>query len=187
MLPELVAYKHIVVETAKELWRRRNPDRERLPKGFEESVAIKFFRLEKGSTMVPLMREISEGQLPNLIDDELDQAAEIIEATIEAAGEGRILPENLPKPVIPLFEELGKTLGEGECMYAKARNRPSEVKYTHEVRHRLATWLERTYEDIVDLTGEVRLAGLDGCNFTIRLDDGRSFKWILRYSLGRCL
>jgi hypothetical protein len=173
VLPELVAYKRIVLETAKELWRRDHPGHERLPKGFEESVAIKFFRLEKGSTAVPLMREIGEGQLPNLIDDELDQAAEIIEATIEAIGENRMLPEGLPKPVIPLFEELGKNLGEDECIYARARNRPNEVKYTQKVRQQLAAWLERTYEDVIDLTGEVRSTDLDPLNFTLRLDDNR--------------
>jgi len=31
---------------------------------------------------------------------------------------------------------------------------------------------EKTYEDIVDLTGEVRAADLDGLNFTVRLDEG---------------
>jgi hypothetical protein len=173
VLPELVAYKRLVLETAKELWRRDHPGRERLPKGFEESVAIKFFRLDKGSTVVPLMREIAEGQLPNLIEDELDQAAEIIEATIEAAADDRLPPDILPKPVIPLFEEFGKSLGEGECIYARARKRPNEVKYTREIRQRVATWLERTYEDVVDLIGEVRSTDLDPLNFTLRLDDNR--------------
>ena len=32
---ELIAYKNIVLECAKALWRRKFPDRARLPKGFE--------------------------------------------------------------------------------------------------------------------------------------------------------
>ena len=42
VLPEVIAYKNILVETAKEIWRRKNPDRERLPKNFEDSLTLKF-------------------------------------------------------------------------------------------------------------------------------------------------
>lgn len=175
VLPELVAYKKLLLETAKDLWRRRHPDRERLPKGFETSVSVKFFRLGEGSTSVPLMREIriAEGQLPFLIEDELDDAADIIEASIEAAGDDRPLPENLPKNVIPLFAEFGKSLAENESIYARARRREREARYTPKVRERLTRWVEPIYEDKVDVTGEVRAADLDGCNFVLRQDDGR--------------
>jgi hypothetical protein len=173
VLPELIAYKGILVDTAKELWRRSHPDRERLPKRFEESIAVKFYRIEKGSTAIPLLRELPEGQLPNLIEDEFDEAAALIEASIEAASADRPLPENFPKSVIPLFGNLGKTLAPDESFFAKARKRQYEVQYTHKVRERLATWLEQTYEDIVDLIGEVWLADVYGCNFMLRLDDGR--------------
>ena len=33
---ELIAYRNLIVECAKELWRRKNPDRARLPRGFED-------------------------------------------------------------------------------------------------------------------------------------------------------
>ena len=57
VLPELIAYKKLLIETAKELWRKKNPGRERLPRGFEDSIAIKFFQLGDGSTAIPLKRE----------------------------------------------------------------------------------------------------------------------------------
>ena len=57
VLPDLFAYKQLLVETAKALWRRNNPNRERLPKNFEDRLALKFFNIEKGSAAVPIMRE----------------------------------------------------------------------------------------------------------------------------------
>ena len=56
-LPELIAYKSILVETAKELWRARNPERRRLKKNFEDGLKLKFYRIDPGSTAVPIERE----------------------------------------------------------------------------------------------------------------------------------
>ena len=38
VLSELQVYRKILIETAKEEWKRRNPGRERLPRGFEENI-----------------------------------------------------------------------------------------------------------------------------------------------------
>lgn len=176
VLAELVAYKKLLLETAKELWRRAHPDRERLPRGYEERCEIKFYGLQPGSTAVQLMRVVEqpEGQLPLVpVFDELDEAAGVIEATIEAAGADHPLPPELPKNVIPLFAEFGKGLRPGEEIVARARTRPRAARYTADARTRLAGWQDRTYEDVVELTGEVRQADLDGCNFSLRAEDGR--------------
>lgn len=173
VLPELMTYKKLLVETAKELWRKRHPDSKRLPKGFETAISIKFFQLAPGSTSVPLRREVPDGQLPDVIVDELDDAADMIEAGIEAVATDRRLPEGFPKNVIPLFGELGNTLAADEAICAKSHRRSGEARYTHEVRQRVINWIEPTYEDLVNVVGEIRLADLDGRNFTLRQDDGR--------------
>src|SRR3990172_10310185 len=75
-LPDLLAYKTLLVETAKELWRRKNPDRQRLPKNFEDSLSLKFYEIKAGSAAIPLMREIEISDQISLLDseeDELDQ------------------------------------------------------------------------------------------------------------------
>jgi hypothetical protein len=179
MLSELIAYKRLVLETAKELWRRKHPDRERLTKGYEERWEIKFYGLQPGSTAVPLMRTVDQpdGQLALVpIFDELDEAAEAIESAVEAAGADRPLPKDFPKNVIPLFAEFGKGLRPGEEILAKARTRTRPARYTFEARTRLAGWQDRTYEDVVDLVGEVRRADLDGCRFALRTDDDRKIE-----------
>lgn len=176
VLPELIAYKKLLIETAKELWRKKNPGRERLPRGFEDSIAIKFFQLGDGSTAIPLKREYEVpdgGTLPLGLEDEFDEAAEAIEEGIDAAAQDRPLPDVLPRNVIPFFEALGKSLRPQESICARARRRNLEVRYTPTVRNRLMQWVESIYEDFVDLTGEVRAANVDGYNFTLRQDDGR--------------
>ena len=42
---ELTAYRTLVLECAKELWRRKNPGRMRLPRGFEDGFRLEFDRV----------------------------------------------------------------------------------------------------------------------------------------------
>jgi len=177
VLPELIAYKNLLIETAKSLWRAQHPDRERLPKRFEANLSIKFYQLTEGSTGVPLKRVIPEqrGNL-SLLEDELDQAADLLENTIECAGAGRPLPAELPKNVIPLFGELGQTLRPREAIGIRSVRRNVEVRFTQEVREQLSRIAEGDYEDTVDIVGEVRAADLDGFSFALREDDGNKVR-----------
>ncbi|MGI9166203.1 MAG: hypothetical protein ACR2G5_07435 [Pyrinomonadaceae bacterium] len=53
VLPELIAYKTLLVETAKALWRAGNPERQSLRKNFEDNLKLKFYRLGEGSVARP--------------------------------------------------------------------------------------------------------------------------------------
>jgi len=174
--PELLAYKRLLVECAKELWRRRNPNRERLPKNFEESFTLVFSEVTEGSAVVPLKRRCTyaDGQLPMSSPDEFNEAAELIDSSIAAGAHDQMLPDELPRNVIPLFKEFGKTLAPSETLFTRAKDRAFEAPYTAEARERLANWSESVYEDQIDLTGEVRMAQLDGGKFVLLLRDGRS-------------
>lgn len=177
VLPELLAYKNLLHATAKALWYSQHPDRERLPKGFEANLSIKFYALTAGSTGVPLKRVIPEerGNL-SLLDDELDQAADLLETTIERAAAGQPLPAELPKNVIPLFGEVGKTLQAHEAIGIQSVRRSSRVRFTPEVRERLVRIAEGDYEDSVEIVGEVRATDLDGFTFALREDDGNKVR-----------
>src|ERR1035438_2277452 len=63
VLPDLYAYKELLVATAKELWRRHHPARQRLPKNFEDSLCLKFFKLMEGSVAVPIFREVETDEI----------------------------------------------------------------------------------------------------------------------------
>lgn len=170
VLPEIIAYKRLLQETAKEVWRLTHPQRVRLPKKFEEGFTLKFFGLEAGSTSVPLMREVPDGP-PQLLalKDELDEAALLLDDAIRAAGGHREAASRLPRQVIPLFEDFGKTLGEDEYLLISAAGEDVPARDDWAAKERILGWASLTYTDVVDLSGEVRAMDLDGLKFTLRL------------------
>ncbi|MEO8627155.1 MAG: hypothetical protein ABI612_03525 [Betaproteobacteria bacterium] len=167
---ELIAYRNLVLACAKELYRRKQPQRSRLPKGFEDEFRLQFNRLEDGSAVVPLQRvrvvEQGELELGNL--DEFDEAAELIDAAIAAADVDEPLPLALPPNVIPLFRDFGKTLRADEVLFTRARRTNNEAPYTARARKRLAEWVGPIYEDVVDVVGEVRMVNLGPGAFALQ-------------------
>src|SRR5713101_2053628 len=178
VLPELIAYKKLLIETAKEIWWQKHPGRERIQRNFEASLRLKFYRLAEGSVAVPLEREIEveEGALNfEPAPDELDEAARVLEEAIDAASADSPLPSDFPKNVIPLFEQLGKTLEANDSIEfepprgARARKK---VVYTQQTRTRMVERATDEYTDAVSVSGEIRAADLDGGNFSLRREDG---------------
>lgn len=166
---ELIAYRNLIVECAKELWRRKNPDRVRLPWGFVENFRIQFNRLEDGSAKIPLQRVRANDQ-SELLDDEFDEAADLIDAAIAAANDDELLPDALPSNVIPLFRDFGKSLRPDEVLFTRSRHASTEAAYTAKARKRLTEWVGSTYEDVVDVIGEVRMANVGPGIFSLQLD-----------------
>lgn len=178
VLPELIAYKKLLIETAKEIWWRKHPGRERIQRNFEASLHLKFYRLAEGSVAVPLEREIEVEE--GLLDferepDELDEAARVLEEAIDAASADAPLPSDFPKNVISLFEQLGKTLEADDSIEFEpprsARTR-KKVVYTQQTRTRMIERATGEYTDVVNVSGEIRAADLDGAKFTLRREDG---------------
>ncbi len=174
ILHELIAYKRLLIETAKELWRKNNPDRTRLPHGFEDSITIKIFELGEGSTTVPLMREkqFPDGDLPLVKSDEIDQAVNLIEDGIEAISLDQPMPEHFPRTALHFFEEWGKSLGSENSIAMKSPTRNQPARYTAKEREIILSSVNGRYIDSVELIGEARSADLDGCKFTVRTEDG---------------
>jgi hypothetical protein len=146
-----------------------------LPKNFEDSLSLKFYAIQPGSAAIPLFREVEVPDALSLFPrepDELDQAVEVVAETIEAVADDRALPDALPKNVIPLFENYGKTLRPDETIELKPATRSKITRYSSKEREQLARLAGTSYEDIVDLTGEIRAADLDGSNFALKLADG---------------
>jgi hypothetical protein len=177
VLSELSAYKKLILETAKEVWRADHPERERLPRGFEESFSVKMYGINPGSAAVDLtrIRTDSDDQLeiPFEQEDSFDKAAVLLEESMTAMASDTNLPDAFPQNIIPMFKDLGSTLRDDESIIAKSPNRTSPSQYDRTVRERFINWQDPTYEDEIDLVGEVRKADLDGCSFSIRLQDGK--------------
>lgn len=176
VLPELIAYKTILVETAKELWRRNNPDRQRLPKNFEDSLTLKFYTVEESSAAIPLYRQVAgQGEMWRQ-RDELDEAVDLVAALTEAAEQDKPIPTEFPKNVLPLFEDYGKTLHPDEYLEQRIPERRTSAKYTTQVRERLTVIAGSAYEDVVDLIATVTMARVVRPRMGLTLDDGREIE-----------
>lgn len=172
VLSELLAYRKLLVETAKELWRSENRERQRLPKGFEESIRLKFYSIESGSAVVPIKRVVAHDDSilfapPHRID-EIDEAAQLIDETIAAVSEDRAIPDRMPKSALPLLAALGENLREDESIATRAVRSARPAKLTREARTRIERRLDAVYEDRVEIFGEVRSADIDQRQFAIR-------------------
>ena len=168
---ELIAYRDLVLECAKSIWRCKYPNRSNLPRGFEKGFRLQFDRLGDGSALVPLQRvRAADAQADLDLVDEFDEAVGLIDQTIWAAHDDDLLPVGLPSNVIPLFRDFGKTLRDDEVLFVRGRDSASEAPYTAKARQRLADWVEPSYEDTVSVSGEVRMANVGPGRFALLVD-----------------
>lgn len=156
VLPELLAYKEIVVETAKEIWRAKNPDKVRLRKNFDDTINLKIRTIVGGSCAAEIINAPQPGQLFAL-SDELSEAVELVAEAIDCAENNRRLPENFPVNVIPLFRNYGSTLHEDEYIEQQTK-RKKVAKYTSYARRELLKQCREAYEDRFDIVGSVTMA-----------------------------
>jgi len=180
-LPELLRYKDLLVEVAKELWKCNHPGRERLPKNFEDGLSVKFYEVRNNCATVPLERLLSIDDRERLLnEDELDEAVTLVAETIEAAGNDQPIPERFPKGLLRLFDDYGKSLHDDEWIEQRPPKKESGVRYDASVRERLTKWVEASYEDFVDVTGEVTMARVTKPRMAIQLEDGREIEAAVR-------
>jgi hypothetical protein len=175
VLPDLLCYREILVEVAKELWRRNHPDKERLPKNFEDSLSLKFYEVRHNCATIPLERRIeTDGQkaFVETSEDELDDAVQLVAQTIDAVSTDQAFPADFPKGLIHLFSDYGKTLRDDEYIEQIPAGATTATRYDHRVRERFANWIDATYDDSVDLVGEVTMARVRKPRVAIALDDG---------------
>lgn len=168
---ELIAYRTLVLECAKSLWRAKYPNRSNLPKGFGKGFRVQFNRLEDGSALVPLQRVRAADEQRELdLTDEFDEAVGLIDQAIRAANDDDLLPVGLPSNVIPLFRDFGRTLRDDEVLFTRGRHTAAEAPYTAKARQRLAEWVEPMYEDLVTVSGEVRMANVGPGRFALQIE-----------------
>jgi hypothetical protein len=177
VLREVVQYKTIVSEVAKDLWRSRHPDRERLPPHFDDAFSLKVYRIVPNCVTIPLERESTIDSQQPLFEfeptDELTLAVELIAKAIEAASEDQALPSNFPKRVLPLFQQYGTTLRAGERIEQRPYGWEHFVTFNDTVRANLVRGIDSSYTATIDLVGNVTMARVNKPKMAIQLADTR--------------
>lgn len=160
VLPDLTAYRDLVLEVARVLFFRDNPERQRVPRGFEEGFELVLRGIGEGSAVAALERRTSvPAQLPLLVarpPDYFEQARDVVSLTIEAMRTGRPAPVAFPLEAVRCFNSFGRTLRDDESIEIRGPGGRSAVAlYTKATRKKLVLLKEGTYEDVVEVTGRV--------------------------------
>jgi hypothetical protein len=182
-LAELSQFQRLIAETAKTLWRTQNPDRERLPKRFEDRTRLCLRRIEEGSAVAPLevyVEDEEEGYLQEEIGEELrfDGPAELIEAVelanevFEALDEEKPLPERFPRSLLPDYQKWGRSLAEDEEIEIQREGSRTSRTNRRNI-DRITELIETPHEASIELVGTVFEANVESSQFQIEATDGR--------------
>ena len=171
-LPELAAYRDLLAAVARELFLAENPGRVRLPKGFSSSFRLSLARVEQGSAVPIVERELPEPQLVAGFDF-FDRARDEVASAIQAAASNAAMPSWLTPSVTAKFTSFGRTLKDDEVVVLAPAGKRDGAEYSRHVRRRILLAGQGTYEEDVDLVGLVRAADADQDSFQIRLGDDR--------------
>jgi hypothetical protein len=153
VLPELAAYRQLVVAVARELFFQDNPTRQRVPKGFEQGFQLVLRQIGEGSAAAALERVdgAQSGQQLRLLDDLFERSRDLIS---DAISTGENVLDRFPVSALHLFNEFGASLRDDERIEVVGP-RGSRATYDRKTRKRLVLLRESTYEDDVDVVGRV--------------------------------
>ena len=190
VLPDLAAYRDLVVEVAKHLFRVRNSDRRRVPKGFEESFQLGLSQIIQGNSATALAQRLEtlEDQPTDFAQTgfgfprygEFEEARDLLDRVIAAVNDSMALPKDFPRELVGKFNRFGQSLRAGEHAEI-SHGRMTPVRYDSETRKRIVLSANATYENSLDqrftLTGGeistciVHLVDEDGTRFDLRVDN----------------
>jgi hypothetical protein len=186
VLPDLAAYRKLVVEVAKMLFRGRMGTRVRVPKGFEDSFQIGLARIEGGRSAVaymPRLRHVAAHPPQKLLNfaanqpvfdqseyPDFDDARDYIDNLIDTVGSTGSVPPEFPVELAGLFNSFGQGLLEGEFIelgFGGAK----PVRYDTLIRKKIVLSRETIYENAVD--AQFMLNGGVVAQGTIHVLDGK--------------
>lgn len=152
VLSDLPAFRDLLVSYAKERWRTKHADRERLPKGFDKSISFDLIAIEEGSAMPKLDwdRKVAQDVLPGFtdeLDDLVDTSFREVLNLIDEAGNNRF-PTALSSEHIRALNKLGSGLLDGERIeFMGSRGGDGDVVYLDNYRRKtLITKVRETYQ-----------------------------------------
>lgn len=173
-LAELVTYRNLVVEVAKELHREKSGNH-RLPPNFEDGFKLRLTKIKKGSAVAVLEREFEDigADMPAPKPDIFDAAKAYVDDGVLAFETTQHLPDLFRAPnVIPIFKRFGRTLSPGESIELRRPNGVPRVVYSAETRRQLVIAVVGSLVEQVTLRGTVAALQQDPKRiFKLRTDE----------------
>jgi hypothetical protein len=161
LLPDLPAFRELLVAFAKETWKRTHVDKSRVPKGFDRSLAFDLTHIEEGSA-VPCLRwdrRSAQESIPGFSDEFSDiifpEVSRIAKLFSDAAK--GVFPNALPCECIKHLNKFGAGLRQNERIeFIGQLDEEGKLIYVDSLRRKqLMTNIRSTYEKRIDGTGKL--------------------------------
>lgn len=155
VLPDLAAYRSLLVEVAKMLFKRRHNNRVRVPKGFEDSFQIGLVRVEGGHSAVvtgvrlPSHQTTPQGDLGFPAYEEFQEAKTYVDDLIRRVKATGKVPTDFPPELAGCFNPFGQSLQPDEFIEL-GYDTPNPVRYDTLIRKQIVLSREKTYENAVN-------------------------------------
>ena len=180
LLKDVAALEEMIVEVAKRVFLKDNPDRQRSPRGFTKGINLKLMTIDQGSTIVNIGLALDQPPplFPPFIQNQLEAARDAIISAVDAAAQGRPVGQALPGQALSYFDKIGRSLKDEEALEFTNPDGQITARLTRNVRQRLV----RESSEVKELTEELAVRGVvpeadqDEMTFEIQLLDGRKVK-----------
>lgn len=155
VLPDLAAYRILLVEVAKMLFKRRHNNRVRVPKGFEDSFQLGLASVQGGHSALavgvrlPLRSQPLQGDLGFSAYEEFEEAKRYVDDLIRRVQTTGEVPDDFPRELAGRFNPFGQSLQTDEYIEL-AYGTPNAVRYDTFIRKRIVLSREKTYENAVN-------------------------------------
>lgn len=155
VLPDLAAYRVLLIEVAKMLFKRRNDNRVRVPKGFEDSFQIGLAEVRGGQsaiaigTLAPARTAVPQGELDFPTHVEFLEAKAYVDELIRSVQSHGEVPADFPTELAGRFNPFGQSLRSDEYIEL-GYDTSNPVRYDTFIRKRIVLSREKTYENSVN-------------------------------------
>lgn len=166
---DLAAYEKLVLELAKHLFREKQTDRVRVPKGFAQGFSLHIERIDDGSAM-PALVAMMLGSLIADLPPEIIESKNLINTVIATEAE-QAFPSAFPKEFYSYFNRIGCSLEDGEFIEWLPKSTTNKTVLTPAKRKRLVIAHRETYEKEVNVVGVVEELNAPKRTGTLRTQD----------------
>ncbi len=173
VLGDLRAFRDLIAALAKQEFRQNNPDRKRVPQGFDRSISFALTDIEDGSAtpVLSLDHEMAQQNLPNIggeMEKIVGQAFKRVAKIFDDAAYNTF-PLALPQDAIYALSKLGANIQKDERIeFVGTKGADGKVVSLDAVRRKkLLTRVRETYTAEFESVGT--LTGVDASHNTIQV------------------
>ncbi|MBK9288330.1 MAG: hypothetical protein IPN38_11770 [Flavobacteriales bacterium] len=166
---DLAAYQNLIIEVAKRLYLKDNPERQYTPKGFGSAFELHLDHVESGSAIVPLIALTAAISTEPNAQQYFNQARELVTDCIAAPADK--IPTDFPLDLLNYFNRVGSSLREGEQMELP-RGGGGTATLTPSRRKALVLAQSKVYSKQVELVGFIEAMDWGKNSFKLRVADG---------------